>query len=146
MFRLDLAFLSTYRVLTKDHPVSLPEGQDFVEAGPTEESVDFELAVHFTEEESSSLGPAPKAFYKEILQDGREKGRFLGGLENSLTPSSLWQPLRYWNSAIMSPLALLFIKLKITSLEPRSRKRRSNQAALNWRQPTKHKGRVGKDW
>ncbi|XP_070600452.1 probable tubulin polyglutamylase TTLL9 isoform X3 [Erythrolamprus reginae] len=34
----------------------------------------------------------------------------LGALENSLTPSSLWQPLRYWKAAIMSPLVLLFIK------------------------------------
>uniref|UniRef100_A0A670YQJ9 Solute carrier family 2, facilitated glucose transporter member 5 n=1 Tax=Pseudonaja textilis TaxID=8673 RepID=A0A670YQJ9_PSETE len=34
-----------------------------------------------------------------------------GALENSLTPSSLGQPLRYWKTAIMSPLILLFIKL-----------------------------------
>ncbi|ETE57452.1 hypothetical protein L345_16832, partial [Ophiophagus hannah] len=40
-------------------------------------SVDFELAVHFTEGECSSLDPAQKAFYKEILQDGREKGTSL---------------------------------------------------------------------
>ncbi|XP_058028171.1 zinc finger protein 483-like isoform X2 [Ahaetulla prasina] len=61
------------------HPVSFlpPEGQDFVETGPNEGSVDFELAVHFTEGECSSLDPAPKAFYKEILQDGREQGTSL---------------------------------------------------------------------
>ncbi|XP_058028170.1 zinc finger and SCAN domain-containing protein 31-like isoform X1 [Ahaetulla prasina] len=64
------------------HPVSFlpPEGQDFVETGPNEGSVDFELAVHFTEGECSSLDPAPKAFYKEILQDGREQGTSLDQL------------------------------------------------------------------
>ncbi|XP_039201272.1 zinc finger protein with KRAB and SCAN domains 7-like [Crotalus tigris] len=78
-----------------NHPVSLPEGQHFVETGPTEESVDFELSVHFTEEESSSLDAAPKAFYKEILQDGREKGTSLDHLtataikEETLQPGSL---------------------------------------------------------
>uniref|UniRef100_A0A8C5RWU6 Uncharacterized protein n=1 Tax=Laticauda laticaudata TaxID=8630 RepID=A0A8C5RWU6_LATLA len=55
----------------------LPEGQDFVETGPNEGSVDLELAVHFTEGECSSLDPVQKAVYKEILQDGREKGTSL---------------------------------------------------------------------
>ncbi|XP_058043806.1 protein FRA10AC1 isoform X2 [Ahaetulla prasina] len=36
-----------------------------------------------------------------------------GALENRLTNSSLWQPLRYWNTAVMSSLVLLFIKLDI---------------------------------
>ncbi|XP_063152379.1 zinc finger protein 271-like [Candoia aspera] len=37
-------------------------------------SVDFKLAVHFTEGEWASLDPARSALYKEILQDGRGKG------------------------------------------------------------------------
>ncbi|KAM6471885.1 uncharacterized protein PHA67_002562 isoform 3-T3 [Liasis olivaceus] len=61
------------------HPISLPppEGQEFVEAGPTEGSVDFELAVHFPEGELASPDPALRALYKEILQDGRGKGTSL---------------------------------------------------------------------
>ncbi|KAG8127491.1 hypothetical protein E2320_014407, partial [Naja naja] len=49
-----------------NHPVTFPppEGQDFVDTGPNEG-------------ECSSLDPAQKAFYKEILQDGREKGTSL---------------------------------------------------------------------
>ncbi|XP_070792485.1 zinc finger and SCAN domain-containing protein 31-like [Pituophis catenifer annectens] len=78
------------------HPVSFPppEGQDFVETGPNEGSVDFELAVHFTEGECPSLDPAPKAFYKQILQDGREQGTSLDQLtateikEETLQPGS----------------------------------------------------------
>uniref|UniRef100_A0A8C6X7J9 S-phase cyclin A associated protein in the ER n=1 Tax=Naja naja TaxID=35670 RepID=A0A8C6X7J9_NAJNA len=35
----------------------------------------------------------------------------LGALENSLTPSSLGQLLRYWKTALMSPLVLLFTSL-----------------------------------
>uniref|UniRef100_A0A8C5RCP4 Ubiquitin carboxyl-terminal hydrolase n=2 Tax=Laticauda laticaudata TaxID=8630 RepID=A0A8C5RCP4_LATLA len=40
-----------------------------------------------------------------------------GALENCLTPSSsLWQPLKYWKTAIMSPLVLLFTSLNGTGL------------------------------
>ncbi|KAG8130038.1 hypothetical protein E2320_016629 [Naja naja] len=38
-----------------------------------------------------------------------------GALENKLTPSSPWQPLKYWKTAIMSPLVLLFTRLAMPS-------------------------------
>ncbi|XP_070592674.1 zinc finger protein 721-like [Erythrolamprus reginae] len=72
-----------------------PEGQDFVETAPNEGSVDFELAVHVTEKlKHSSLDPAQKAFYKEILEDGREQETSLNHFaateikEETLQPSS----------------------------------------------------------
>ncbi|KAM6471883.1 uncharacterized protein PHA67_002562 isoform 1-T1 [Liasis olivaceus] len=76
------------------HPISLPppEGQEFVEAGPTEGSVDFELAVHFPEGELASPDPALRALYKEILQDGRGKGTSLDHVSATEIKEEMLQP------------------------------------------------------
>ncbi|XP_062829608.1 zinc finger protein 813 [Anolis carolinensis] len=59
-------------------PLLPSEGQDLPNPEPTEGSVDFELAVHFTEGEWALVDPNQRALYKEVLQENYRDGSSLG--------------------------------------------------------------------
>uniref|UniRef100_A0A8C6XQK7 Natriuretic peptides A n=1 Tax=Naja naja TaxID=35670 RepID=A0A8C6XQK7_NAJNA len=60
-----------------------------------------------------------------------------GALENSLTPTSLGQPLRYWKTAILSPLVLLFPRLLLSSWDGEYSRPTSDGTVghVNWQPP-----------
>nr|XP_016846337.1 PREDICTED: uncharacterized protein LOC100566605 [Anolis carolinensis] len=61
-------------------PLLPSEGQDLPNPEPTEGSVDFELAVHFTEGEWALVDPNQRALYKEVLQENYRDGSSLENL------------------------------------------------------------------
>ncbi|XP_054831571.1 zinc finger protein 1 homolog [Eublepharis macularius] len=129
------AGLSDGGTMSPSHATSLlpPEGWESAEAGPAEGSVDFELAVHFTEGEWALLDPGQRALYREVLQENY--GNVIS-LDNR-TPTEIKVENVQWNGSEVPGLQEIFPERSHRSVKPETHKEEADLDRLQGRRAVK---------
>ncbi|XP_060094606.1 paternally-expressed gene 3 protein-like [Heteronotia binoei] len=98
------------------------EGWEPTETGPTEGSVDFELAVHFTEGEWAPLDPGQRAVYREVLQDNYGHATSL----DNRTPTEIKVENFQWDGPEAAGSQEVFPERSPGSMKPETHKERGD--------------------